>query len=346
MKAIVCEMCGDTNLMKQDGVFVCQSCGTKYTVEEAKKMMIEGTVDVTGSKVKVDTEDRIANLYILARRSKEEGNDEDAGRYYNEIAIERPYDWEAQFYKVFLNCRQTTIANIGNSCVTLSNTLDGVVSLLKNAELPEDDKKNVLTRILLECTEFATMTSKVTIDHSKEYSDVEERKKFIAKHYQGIFVLGIKVGDLLQDYIDKDAASSVYELSLSLAELINEEAINIAVARLKMVNPDFQYGAPKTNVSTTSVPAASSGCYVATCVYGSYDCPEVWTLRRYRDYNLAKTWQGRVFIHTYYAISPTIVDWFGNTRWFKKMWKNKLDHMVHKLQQQGYEATPYKDQKW
>ena len=25
------------------------------------------------------------------------------------------------------------------------------------------------------------------------------------------------------------------------------------------------------------------GCYVATCVYGSYDCPQVWTLRRYRD---------------------------------------------------------------
>lgn len=23
----------------------------------------------------------------------------------------------------------------------------------------------------------------------------------------------------------------------------------------------------------------SGGCYVATCVYGSYDCPEVWTLR-------------------------------------------------------------------
>lgn len=27
------------------------------------------------------------------------------------------------------------------------------------------------------------------------------------------------------------------------------------------------------------------GCYVATCVYGSYDCPEVWTLRRFRDYS-------------------------------------------------------------
>lgn len=49
MKTLTCEMCGSTNLMKQDGVFVCQSCGTKYSVEEAKKMMIEGTVTVNVS---------------------------------------------------------------------------------------------------------------------------------------------------------------------------------------------------------------------------------------------------------------------------------------------------------
>lgn len=90
----------------------------------------------------------------------------------------------------------------------------------------------------------------------------------------------------------------------------------------------------------------SSGCYVATCVYGSYDCPEVWTLRRYRDNTLASTWYGRAFIHTYYAISPTLVKWFGKTKWFKKMWKGKLDRMVAKLQAEGVENTPYNDKPW
>lgn len=87
-------------------------------------------------------------------------------------------------------------------------------------------------------------------------------------------------------------------------------------------------------------------CYVATCVYGSYDCPEVWTLRRYRDNTLGSTWYGRAFIKVYYAISPTLVKWFGNTKWFKKMWKGKLDSMVKKLQDQGVESTPYEDKKW
>ena len=41
MKQLTCEMCGSTDLVKQDGIFVCQSCGCKYSVEEAKKMMIE-----------------------------------------------------------------------------------------------------------------------------------------------------------------------------------------------------------------------------------------------------------------------------------------------------------------
>ena len=90
----------------------------------------------------------------------------------------------------------------------------------------------------------------------------------------------------------------------------------------------------------------SGGCYVATAVYGSYDCPQVWTLRRYRDYTLAETWHGRAFIRTYYAISPTLVKWFGHTEWFKKMWQGKLDRIVAKLQANGVESTPYNDRNW
>lgn len=88
---------------------------------------------------------------------------------------------------------------------------------------------------------------------------------------------------------------------------------------------------------------SNQGCYVATCVYGSYDCPQVWTLRRFRDYSLSKTFFGRTFIRLYYAVSPTIVKWFGHTQWFKKMWKGTLDKMVRSLNAKGVEDTPYKD---
>lgn len=100
------------------------------------------------------------------------------------------------------------------------------------------------------------------------------------------------------------------------------------------------------NNATSTTKNEKSGCYVATCVYGSYDCPEVWTLRRFRDNTLGSTWYGRAFIRTYYAISPLIVKWFGNTVWFKKMWRGTLDRMVKKLEANGVENTPYEDKKW
>ena len=76
-----------------------------------------------------------------------------------------------------------------------------------------------------------------------------------------------------------------------------------------------------------------NGCYVATCVYGSYDCPQVWVLRRYRDFELNKTFWGRLFIRIYYFVSPKIVSLFGNNKLFKSIFRKKL----------GYSDTQYID---
>ena len=88
---------------------------------------------------------------------------------------------------------------------------------------------------------------------------------------------------------------------------------------------------------------AKSGCYIATSVYGTYDCPEVWTLRRFRDYYLDNRVWGRAFIRLYYAISPTIVKYCGKTILFNKVNKKILDKWVRKLNTQGYESTRYND---
>ena len=94
------------------------------------------------------------------------------------------------------------------------------------------------------------------------------------------------------------------------------------------------------------IESLNGSCYIATAVYGSYDCPEVWILRRFRDYVLAESWYGRTFIHTYYATSPAIVRWFGKYRWFNNMWRPVLDKMVEALKSKGYEDTPYTDRNW
>ncbi len=80
MKQLTCEMCGGTDLVKQDGVFVCQSCGTKYSVEEAKKMMVE----VSGS-VNVKNAAQLENLLNLAKSSYESKNFAQTEAFCNQI---------------------------------------------------------------------------------------------------------------------------------------------------------------------------------------------------------------------------------------------------------------------
>ena len=102
----------------------------------------------------------------------------------------------------------------------------------------------------------------------------------------------------------------------------------------------------RANSLESETRASSGGCYIATAVYGSYDCPQVWTLRRFRDNVLAPTWYGSAFIRMYYAISPALVKWFGNAGWFQKLWRRPLDRMVEKLQNRGIESSPYQDRIW
>ena len=67
MKRLTCEMCGSTDLIKQDGVFVCQTCGCKYSLRKPKDDGGEGTVEVTGT-VKVDNSAAIENYLDMARK--------------------------------------------------------------------------------------------------------------------------------------------------------------------------------------------------------------------------------------------------------------------------------------
>lgn len=91
---------------------------------------------------------------------------------------------------------------------------------------------------------------------------------------------------------------------------IDETLSQLPVARIHHFS---QAPIPQQPVATIQQSTAKKKgeCYIATCVYGSYDCPEVWVLRRFRDNKLSKRYLGRAFIRGYYALSPTFVKWFG-----------------------------------
>lgn len=73
------------------------------------------------------------------------------------------------------------------------------------------------------------------------------------------------------------------------------------------------------------------GCYVATAVYGSYDAPQVRTLRRFRDETLKNTAYGRLFIRAYYRFSPPVAERLKNAKYINRFVRSLLDRWVKYL---------------
>lgn len=111
MKAIVCEMCSSHDVVKQDGYYVCQSCGTKYSTEDAKKLMVEiaGKVDVSGSTVSVDTTDATKRSLENARRAMQKEDWDEAEKYYNLVEQNDPSNIEAIFYSAYAKAKTTLV---------------------------------------------------------------------------------------------------------------------------------------------------------------------------------------------------------------------------------------------
>lgn len=347
MKLLTCELCGSTELIKQDGFFVCQACGCKYSVEEAKKMMIEGTVDVQGT-VKVDSSEELKNLYELARRAKKDGNSEFAQKYYGEIIIKDPSSWEANFYLTYYQSMNCKIGEIGMASIRISNCEESVFNLIKDNITDSNEQRKAVDEVAARLISISDMLF-----------------NGYKKHYDGI---GKAIrGNYTQEYVNNCGAARdiVYNGGNLIIKIFGDDYGNIAAACWKLgveqhnimcfttptaqgINANIikEYTSKISKYDSSYQASYTPACYVATCVYGSYDCPQVWTLRRYRDNVLGSTWYGRLFIRTYYAISPTLVKWFGKTNWFKKLWKGKLDRIVSKLKSNGVEDTPYEDKQW
>lgn len=501
MKQLTCEMCGSTDLMKQDGVFVCQTCGCKYSVEEAKRMMVEGIVDVQGT-VKVDNTAFIQKYLANARRAKQKEDWAETEKYYNMVEQNEPTNIEAIFYSSFARVKQALLeAETKDKRQSVFNVLVKSVSVIDdNYDKTSEDHKKLLFEIMDDIYSLKEGTI-VPTTHLQEYvtkngyGNIVDRNQVIendslsltydmidgvvAAYKESLSNISVvqcndlsaeqvfksaceflQKGYLLfalcyfDEYIKKNTNSPVGYMGKAIAlgcsggnelDLVNqiEKASTLTVSADDKENVDYlinqkcgqweitllMYAAAHYNYAATeflvnngadinvrskhnvtalwyvaheALPAGKidvgrkiakllldngasadvtntggvalyndqtdyeiasmiksknsdlqkgkaaggGGCYVATAVYGSYNCPQVWTLRRFRDYTLAETWYGRAFIRTYYAISPTLVKWFGHTDWFKKMWRGKLDRMVANLQGQGVESTPYEDREW
>ncbi len=125
-------------------------------------------------------------------------------------------------------------------------------------------------------------------------------------------------------------------------EEMKAEGITANIVRDKAIEAIALQNITKYTYTSTST-SSNNGCYIATAVYGSYDCPEVWVLRRYRDYKLMNSFWGRLFVKGYYAISPTLVRLFSDKTWFKNFWLSLLNKKIANLKVKGFSDEQYND---
>ena len=148
-----------------------------------------------------------------------------------------------------------------------------------------------------------------------------------------IIVNGVKVSPDISNNIINIAKSGekIKAIKLLYDSTGSELAHSKAYIELLMLN-DYRIG--KTNQeykkgSTTG--ATKSGCYIATAVYGSYDAYEVRILRKFRDETLAKTTFGRLFIKTYYYLSPSVSQQLNKNGSVSYLVRRFIDKVVARL---------------
>lgn len=139
-------------------------------------------------------------------------------------------------------------------------------------------------------------------------------------------VSSLKSPALLEDYLRSISGNPSYYLPRDYDAMVGELRAHYAEV---------------SGLLEKSKQQQSSGCYIATAVYGSYDCPEVWVLRRFRDRTLAKYVTGRAFIRTYYATAPIALRVLG--RHSGRLFRRPISTLVRALKARGYSEEPYAD---
>lgn len=90
MKAIVCEVCKSNSFTKLADYLQCDFCRTKYTVEQAQKLFVEGAFTI-------DRTVEAANILDMAQRAMTAGDAYGAIHYARrvlEIDSRNPYAWQ------------------------------------------------------------------------------------------------------------------------------------------------------------------------------------------------------------------------------------------------------------
>lgn len=330
--SLICEACGGKLVYKDNDTLICQYCGTEFITREPAEnfTIVAGTLEkYTGRSTVVIIPEGVVTIGENAFK--------DLMNLTSAVLPSSVRRIESHAFEGCANLKEIEIpasVNYIGDCSFKSSgltklSIKGHLTYIGNEAFMQCDRLKAITmmdtfdksglKIFKQCAQLETVNMNLKVFSGSLKPSIEAKKP----------------GDARPTFFDFFQGTPFY----------NTLAKKHVAKQCMYCNGSVGQKGICSNCGEQHYDMAG-GCYVATAVYGSYDCPQVWTLRRFRDNTLAKTWYGRTFIKMYYAVSPALVKWYGHTEWFKKIWQGKLDRMVAKLQADGVESTPYEDINW
>lgn len=356
-----CVKCGaNIKVDESKDAGICEYCGTPYVTEKViKNYNTYISNNYAGATIIGGDAD---NLLEMAKNAEEASNDEEANEYYSKVLELDPRNAEALFGKGYTACGMSKLADIrGYELISYTQ---------KAVEIRYDNE--FLIHIL---DKMVQMQNRVLSSLLNFYSENWESESVFKTIVDG-FSEGEKISNYAKELIEKNELNN-----LSEGRTIYEDTIHMDIAfcvaicnryRYKNYEKDeiyvqqvndniYQQYCDKYNELCVimdelnpdwhrlqiddKLTVDKEGCYIATCVYGSYDCPQVWTLRRFRDNKLYKNFIGKCFVKIYYKFSPKLVDCLGDTKIFNIMMRRCLDVFIRNLNKKGFYNTYYEDLK-
>lgn len=227
MRQLICEMCGSDNIIKQDGIFICQACKTKYTIEEAKKMMMGDEADTLDPAVSVPVQVAGANpstlmlnnLLQLAQNSYNSKNYAQAENFCNQALT-----LDAENFIAWKIKGQAIDAQISAS----NDRIDEVRHCLLTAYkvLNEDDKKThreEITKLLRGCLESEIAFA---IDIFRNERPSEETGRNLTAAFVGC-ILFLEKSHIELGYTEEEASNYTFSVKNNYLSQINNICKNI-----------------------------------------------------------------------------------------------------------------------
>ena len=207
MKIIKCELCGSNEFRKIGDEYECQYCHTKYGVEEAKKMMVEGTVEVTGT-VNIDISNKQKNYEKLAERSFNDKLYDQAYNYYEKLLELDSDNWQYVYKKGVCAAWQSTLANFRvdetiKACKNAFNIID-----INNIELK--NKESVCYQMADDINTVSVAFCKLAQNHYNDFWELESSAPEYWDHLQQLIDCEEYAKNIIKDYISDEKTKVLY----------------------------------------------------------------------------------------------------------------------------------------